>query len=77
MASKGFIESQKRGVDIILGIFVIAIGLMWIATAFDRLFNFGWGWDIQILWLGPLMIVWGFVIRFCARAIFKFVGSNS
>lgn len=76
MATKRFIESQRRGIDVILAIFVVVISLMWLATACDYLFGLEWGWDKQILWLGPLMVAWGFFIRFCARAIFRFVGSN-
>jgi len=76
MVIKRSIESQRRGVDTILAIFVVVIGLMWAATACDYVFGLGWGWDTQIIWLGPLMIAWGFFVRFCARAIFAFIGNN-
>lgn len=76
MAMKRSIESKRQGVDTILAIFIVVIGLMWAATACDYLFGLGWGWDTQILWLGPLMVAWGFFVRFCARTIFTFIGSN-
>lgn len=76
MDQKKFVDGQRKGVDAICALFVIVIALMWFATLLDYIFNFGWGWDRQILWLGPPMIVFAFLLRFCARAIFKFVDSN-
>jgi hypothetical protein len=76
MSTKRHTENQRRGIDVILAIFVVFVGLMWVATGCDYLFGLGWGWDTQILWLGPLMVAWGLFVRFCAKAIFTFFGSN-
>lgn len=48
MRTERFIEGQRRGVDTILAIFVVVIGLMWAATACDYPLSLGWG---------PVMVV--------------------
>jgi hypothetical protein len=62
--------------NVILVVFVAFVMFMWLATAIDKAFNMGWGWDGQILWLGPPMVLFAVLLRFVATAIFKFVGRN-
>lgn len=76
MSNEKFIAGQRKSVGIIFAIFVSLVAFMWVATLLDWAFSLGWGWDRQILWLGPPMVLFAFVLRFCAMAIFKFVESN-
>lgn len=76
MSYQQFLDRQHKAINIISGLFVALLSFMWIATAADWLFALGWGWDRQILWLAPPMMAFAALVRFCAFAIFKFVGSN-
>ena len=55
--------------NIILSITQLAACVMWVATAADRLFGLGWGWDRQILWLAPIIVGVAFVVGRIGRAI--------
>ena len=68
-----FIAGQRKSVNVIVRIFVVLLTVMWMATLVDWAFSLGWGWDTQILWLGPPMVLFAFLVRLCAMAIFKFV----
>ncbi|MGK6318998.1 hypothetical protein [Sphingomonas sp. DT-204] len=76
MSYEPFLNRQRRAVNVIFGMFIALLAFMWVAAAADLLFAFGWGWDRQILWLAPPMMLFAALVRFCAFAIFKFVGSN-
>lgn len=76
MAFEHFIATQRKGINIICVLFVALVTFMWLATLLDWAFSLGWNWDPQILWLGPLMIMFAGFVRFCAFAIFRFVGSG-
>jgi hypothetical protein len=76
MSYQQFLDRQHKAINIIFGLFVALLSFTWIATAADWLFALGWGWDRQILWLAPPMMAFAALVRFCAFAIFKFVGSN-
>ncbi len=76
MDHKKFVDGQRKGVNAICALFVVVIAIMWLATLLDYVFALDWGWDRKILWLGPPMVIFAFFVRFCARAIFKFVDSN-
>lgn len=56
--------------------FIVMLTFMWIATLVDKTFDMGWGWDSQILWRAPPKVLFAVFLRFCATAIFKFVGRN-
>ena len=71
-----FVNGQRKAVNLVCVAFVALVTFMWVATAIDKAFGMGWGWDSQILWLGPPMILFAVLVRFCAMAIFKFVGGN-
>ena len=68
-----FIASQRRAVNIIFGLFVSLLATMWIVTLCDHVFNLGWGWDKQILWLAPPMMLFAVIVRFCCALMFRFV----
>lgn len=56
---------------------IVLTTVMWVATLCDQLFKIGWGWDRQILWLAPPMLLFAVVVRFCCTAIFRFVEGAS
>jgi len=62
--------------NVIIVLFVALLTFMWFATLIDQLFKMGWGWDRQILWLAPPMVLFAFFVRFGAMAIFRFVDRN-
>ena len=76
MSHERFLDLQRKGVNAIFAFFVGLLTLMWTAALLDNAFSLGWGWDRQILWLGPLMVIFGVLVRFCALAIFRFVGRS-
>ena len=76
MSTDSFIAGQRRGANFILTAFAIVISFMWAATLCDWTFNLGWGWDREILWLAPLMLLFAVVLRFLGMAIFRFVGDD-
>lgn len=73
MDTERFVAGQRKGVNFIFAAFVILTALMWGATFCDWAFDLGWGWDREILWVGPPMMLFGVVLRFICMAIFRFV----
>ena len=71
-----FVNGQRKAVNLVCVAFVALVTIMWIATALDKTFGMGWGWDSQILWLGPPMLLFTILLRSCAMAVLKFVGRN-
>jgi len=76
MDNERFVASQQKGINFIFVAFCCLVTTMWVATVLDWAINLGWGWDRQGLWLGPLMVLFAVLVRFCATAILKFVRSN-
>lgn len=76
MTDDSFITGQRKGVNIIFAMVASLATVMWCATALDVTFDLQWGWDRQILWLAPLMVLFAAIVRFFAKAIFKFVEGN-
>ncbi len=77
MSNERFIAAQLKGVNVIFVMFVTLASTMWVATLCDWAFNLRWGWDRQILWLAPPMVLFALVLRLFCTAIFKFVGDNN
>jgi hypothetical protein len=71
-----YLAAQRKGVNVITVMILCLLAIMWTATLVDWAFDRGWGWDRQILWFGPPMALFTLLVRFCALAIFKFVGGN-
>jgi hypothetical protein len=71
-----FIAGQRKGVNLTFAMFVALLSMMWVAAICDWAFNLGWGWDRQIIWLAPPMMLGAAFVRFCCMAIFKFVSGN-
>ena len=76
MDNRKFVAGQRKAMNAIITIFIALVTFMWIATLLDWAFSLGWGWDEQILWLGPPMVLFALILRVCAMAIFKFVDDN-
>jgi hypothetical protein len=76
MGLERFILGQRRSVNCVFALFVSLVTFMWLATLLDQSFDMEWGWDRQILWLAPPMVLFALLVRFCAMAVFKFVGRN-
>ena len=55
---------------------MIAASLMWLATAADRLFHLDWGWDRQILWTSPIVVIGTLLTRLIGGAIFRAIGAT-
>jgi hypothetical protein len=71
-----FVAGQRKGVNLIFAAFFVLLLVMWVATVCDWAFNLGWGWDRQIIWLAPPMMLFAVFVRFCCMAIFKFFGDS-
>ena len=71
-----FVSGQRKAVNFIFAAFVILISGMWVTTLCDWRLNLGWGWDKQILWLAPPMMLFAVVLRFLCMVIFRFVGGD-
>ncbi|KTT75825.1 hypothetical protein NS319_00385 [Sphingomonas sanguinis] len=76
MRYERFVDGQRRGVNFISKVVICLVCVLWLATFFDWAFDMGWGWDRQILWLGPSMVLFTLLLRLCAMAVFKFVDNN-
>lgn len=76
MKAERFVDRQRRAVNVIFVLFVGLVSIMGGLTLCDWAFDLGWGWDRQILWLGPPMILFAGALRFLCIAILKFVGDN-
>lgn len=76
MSDESFLAGQRKGINALFAVFVGFLTFVWAATLLDYTFNFGWGWDKQMLWLGPAMVFFAAIVRYSAMAIIKFVGSN-
>jgi hypothetical protein len=72
-----FVARQRKAVNLFFAIFAALLVVMWVATVCDWAFNLGWGWDRQIIWLAPPMLLFGVFVRFCCMAMFNFFGDNS
>jgi hypothetical protein len=72
-----FVAGQRKGVNLIFAMFTALLVLMWVATVCDWAFNLGWGWDREIIWLSPTMLLFGVFVRFCCVAMFNFFGGSS
>ena len=72
------LTSQRNDVNRSYLLFVVVVAAMWLATLLDHVFRLGWGWDREILWAAPPMLLFATVLRILCMAIFAlFEGSSS
>jgi hypothetical protein len=76
MVSDRYIRQVAGSFNVGLSLTVFAVSMMWIATAADRLFRLGWGWDRQILWIAPIIVGGALVVRLVGHSIFRAVGAT-
>jgi hypothetical protein len=65
------------GFNFTIAVIIVGMCGMWLATLADQTFHLRWGWDHQILWLAPLIVLFALIIRFAGHIIFRFVGAVS
>lgn len=59
----------------IIAVIVVVSG-MWLATLADYLFDLGWGWDRQIFWIAPIIIVGAMLVRLIGHSVFRVIGAQ-
>jgi uncharacterized membrane protein YeiH len=52
---------------------VAVVSVMWGATILDFALGLGWGWDKEVLWVAPLILLTAFVVRIWKVVIDKLV----
>lgn len=76
MSAEEFVSQQRNGANFLFGLFVVGLLMFWLWAALDWAFDLGWSADPQILWVAPLMAIFGYGVRFLCMKIFGFVQSN-
>ena len=64
-----------RSTNISLWMVAIVAGALWVATLADHILSLGWGFDIQGLWLAPLIATGALLVRAISLAIFRVFGA--
>ena len=41
----------------------VMVSFMWLATIADRLLGLKWGWDRQIIWIAPIILLGAIIVR--------------
>jgi hypothetical protein len=67
-----YVRTVARSVDVVSLIIMVLAMVFWIVTLADHYLGLHWGWDFQGVWLLPLIMLVGMVVRFTARAMFRF-----
>jgi hypothetical protein len=75
MALDGYNRFLVRSTDLTCWAVVILAALMWVATLADHILQLGWGWDIQIIWIAPIIIGVALLTRKLSRVVFRSVGA--
>ncbi len=60
-----------RSTEISCWAIVIVAACMWVAAVADRLLPLGWGWDVQIIWIAPILIGGTLLTRTLCRLVFR------
>lgn len=50
---------------------VAVVSVIWAATILDFALSLGWGWNSQVLWAAPLVLLIAFAVRIWKVAIDK------
>jgi hypothetical protein len=75
MSPNSYDRFLVRSTDLTCWAVVILAGLMWLATLADHFLRLGWGWDVQIIWVAPIIIGGGLLVRKLSRRIYRWVGA--
>lgn len=76
MRQRGTKKLAVGGFNLSIVAIIVAVSGMWLATLADYLFHLGWGWDRQILWIAPIIIVGPLLVRLIGRAVFRLTGAQ-
>jgi hypothetical protein len=76
MSLKSYNRFVVRSTDVGCWLAFSFAALMWIATIADHTLRLGWGWDVQIIWLAPIIMAGALLTRFLSRLIFRWVGAS-
>jgi hypothetical protein len=49
----------------------VVVSRTWLATLADQAFYIGWGWDRQILWVAPIIVVGAMLLRLVGRGTLR------
>lgn len=74
MSPERFHRFNVRSTEIICLVGAAMAALMWLATVLDHLLDLRWGWDIEIIWIAPIIIGGALLTRTLARVIFRWMG---
>ena len=75
MSLDGYNRFVVRSTNLSCCAVVVAANLMWVATIADHFLRLGWGWDVQIIWIAPIIVAGALLTRFLSRVIFRWVGA--
>jgi hypothetical protein len=75
MSLERFRRFNVRSTDIICLVIASVAALMWLATVADHLLGLRWGWDVELIWIAPIVGGGALLVRTLARAIFRWVGA--
>ena len=53
----------------------VMVSFMWLATIADRLLGLKWGWDRQIIWIAPIILLGAIIVRSIGHGIFRLFGA--
>lgn len=76
MRQSGTEKLAVGGFNLSIVAIIVAVSGMWLATLVDYLFHLGWGWDRQILWVAPIIIVGAMLVRLIGHAVFRLIGAQ-
>lgn len=75
MSLAGYNRFVVRSTDVSCWAVVIVAALMWLATLADHFLRLGWGWDVRIIWIAPIIVTGALLTRLLGRIIFRWVGA--
>ena len=61
--NKRFSAWFRKDAEFTFRLFFLVGTLMWLAVVLDVAFGLGWGWDEQDLWVIPLILLFGTLLR--------------
>lgn len=74
MTLDGYTRFNVRSFNFMCWAAVVTSVIMWVATIADHVLQLGWGWDIQIVWIAPIIAGVALLTRLLGRAISKWMG---
>lgn len=63
MRHKRFDSWFRKEFDWTFWSIITVVSVIWAATILDFALGLGWGWDSQVLWAAPLILLIAFAVR--------------